>query len=44
MLRQRLVQMKFNVPEEAVRVNFMPTEENLAQIRTYALDLVSRMK
>ncbi len=44
MLLQRLAQMKFNVPEGTVRANFMPNEDNLAQVKAYALDLVSRMK
>lgn len=43
MLLQRLAQMKFNVPETAVRVNFMPTEDDLAQVRAYALDLAGRL-
>jgi hypothetical protein len=43
MLLQRLAQMKFNVPETALRFNFMPTDQDLAQIKAYALDLVDRL-
>jgi flavorubredoxin len=43
MLLQRLAQMRFNVPETALRFNFMPTEEDLAQMKAYALDLAGRL-
>jgi flavorubredoxin len=44
MLLQRLAQIKCNVPEAALRVNFMPTDQDLAQMKAYALDLAARLE
>ena len=44
MLRQRLEQMKFDVADHAVKVNFMPSEEDLAQAKEYALALAAKLK
>lgn len=44
MLRTRLAQLKFTVPEDAFRTNFTPTEENLAAMAEYARRVAALVK
>lgn len=43
MMQTRLSQLRYNVIEPAVRVNFMPTEEDLEEIKNYALAVAGNM-